>query len=161
MSRDYGIKVSQGDISALTATGADILMSTRFPFAKIDPTKLDSFRTTTVTFLNDVPDNTKTQVASFAHGYDYRPQIWGLWNVTWGPSIAGTPNTEQNGYGYLINGAGSPSASFSYEWDATNVYLYLLKGTSIIPPVSSNAIGTVATLTTYIFVDDLQEASYI
>lgn len=158
---DYGIKTSKKGVNAITAMGADIIMSTKYPFAKIDPTKTDSFRTTTVTFLNDVPDNTKTLIASFAHGYDYRPQIWGLWNVTWGASIAGTPNTEQNGYGYLVNGSASPTASLSYEWDETTVYLYILKGTSIIPPISSNAIGTIATLTTYVFVDDLQTASYV
>lgn len=157
---NYGIKTSKKEVDAITATGADIIMSTRFPFAKIDPTKVDSFRTTAVTFLNDVPDNVKTQIASFEHGYTYRPQIWGLWNVTWGAGIAGTPNEEQNGYGYLVNGSGAPTSSLSYEWDSTTVYLYLDKGA--IPPIfPSNAIGTIATLTTYIFVDDLQEASYI
>lgn len=159
MSRNYGVKTSKKGVNAITASGADVIMSTRFPFAKIDPTQLDTFRTTTVTFLSDVPDDVKTQVASFPHGYLYKPQLWGLWNVTWGPSISGTPGAEQNGYGMLTNGSGIPSASFSYEWDETEVRLYLLKGTAFMSP--SNAIGTTATLTTYIFVDDLQEASYI
>lgn len=156
---DYGIKTSKNGVNAITAQGADILMSTRYPFAKLDPTQTESFRTTTVTFLSDTPDDVKTRIASFSHGYTYKPQIWGLWNVTWGPSIAGTPGLEQNGYGSLTNGSGLPSATFSYEWNATEVILYLLKGTAFMSP--SNAIGTSATLTTYIFVDDLQEASYI
>lgn len=156
---DYGFKVSEKGVNAITATGTDIIMSTRYPFAKIDPTKSDSFRTTTVTFITDTPDNVKTLIAQFAHGYSYKPQLWGLWNVVWGPSIAGSANVEQNGYGVLVNSAGIPNSSLSYEWDATNVYLYLNKGANP-PGTPSNAIGTVATLTTYIFVDDLQDASY-
>lgn len=157
---DYGFKTSKEGASAITGTGADILMSTKYPFAKIDQTKTDTFRTTTITFLTDAPDNTKTLIASFAHGYTYKPQLWGLWNVTWGPSIAGTPNTTQNGYGYLINTSGVPASSLTYEWDATTVYLYITKG-AIPPGTPSSTIGTTVTLTTYIFADDLQSASYV
>lgn len=156
---DYGIKTSVKGVSAITAAGADVLMTTKYPFAKIDPTQLDSFRTTTVTFLRDTPDDVKTLIHSFPHGYTYKPQLWGLWNVTWGAGIAGTPNTTQNGYGSLTNSPGSPASTLSYDWDETTVYLYLLKGTNVFTP--SNAIGTIAALTTYVFVDDLQEASYI
>lgn len=157
---DYGIKTSAKGADAITARGVDVIMSTKYPFAKIDPTQRDSFRTTIVSFLNDVPDNVKTQIASFAHGYIYKPQIWGLWNVTWGPDIAGTANAVQNGYGAITNTSGFPSSTLSYEWDTTRVYLYLTKG-ALSPGLPSNAIGTSATLTTYIFVDDLQESSYI
>ncbi len=157
MSNNYGIKVSKKGVNAITATGSDIIMTTHFPFAKIDQTKEDTFRTTTVTFLHDTPDNVKTLIASFAHGYTYKPQLWGLWNVTWGPSITGTPGLVQNGYGTLTNTSGFPASTFTYEWDSTTVYLYLTKGST----GASSAIGTTATLTTYIFVDDLQDASYI
>lgn len=153
---DYGIKVSKKDASVLTATGSDVIMTTHFPFSKIDQTKLDTFRTTTVRFLSDVADNTKVQIAYFAHGYDYRPQIWGLWNVTWSASLTGE---EQNGYGALTNTSGIPATTVWYEWDEVNVYLYINKGATVLTPTS--AIGTTASLTTYIFVDDLQEASYI
>ena len=159
MSADYGFKVSEKGKNAITAEGTDIIMSTRYPFAKIDPTKTESFRTTTVTFLSNAPDNTKTLIASFAHGYTYKPQLWGLWDVTWGPSILGTPGERQNGYGSLANSGSAFAAVLSYEWDATNVYLYIYKGS--FTPGDSNTIGTSATLTTYIFVDDLQEASYV
>lgn len=156
---DYGVKVSKENVNAITALPVDTIMNTRFPFAKIDPTKDDSFRTTTVTFLNDTTDNTKVLIASFDHGYTYKPQVWGLWNVTWGASIAGTPGEEQNGYGTLVNTSGTPASTLSYEADETKVYLYLTKGS--LPPVSpSDATGTSATLTTYVFVDDYQEASY-
>lgn len=158
---DYGIKSSQKGINAITAAGTDIIMSTKYPFAKIDPTQTESFRTTTISFVTDTPDNVKTLIASFAHGYDYRPQVWGLWNVTWGPNIAITPGQTQNGYGTFNNSGSLAAATLSYEWDATTVYLYLLKRATTIPLVPSNAIGTTATLTTYIFVDDLQDASYL
>lgn len=153
---DYGVKVSKKDVSVLTATGSDVIMSTRFPFAKIDQTKLDTFRTTTVRFLNNVADNTEVQIASFAHGYDYRPQVWGLWNVTWSASLTGT---EQNGYGALTNTSGFPTTTVWYEWDEVNVYLYINKGATVLIPTDTT--GTTAMLTTYIFVDDLQAASYV
>jgi len=156
---DYGIKTGKRGVSALEAVGADILMTTKYPFAKIDPTKAESFRTTTVVFLNDTPDNVKTQIAFFAHGYTYKPEVWGLWNVTWGPSVIGTPGLVQNGYGALVNSSGTPSSTLSYGWDETNVYLYMTKGAT--PPVfPSSVLGTTATLTTYIFVDDLQTQTY-
>lgn len=157
---DYGFKVSEKGKNAITATGTDIIMSTRYPFAKIDPTKDDTFRTTTVTFITDTPDNVKTLIAQFAHGYDYKPQLWGLWNVTWGPSIFGTPNLVQNGYGSIINTSGGVFSILSYEWDETNVYLYLNKG-ALPPGAVSSAIGTTATLSTYIFVDDLTDQNYL
>lgn len=155
---DYGVKASEANVSVLTATGSQVLMTSQYPFAKIDQTMLETFRTTTVTFLNDVPNNVKTQIAFFPHGYTYRPQVWGLWNVTWGPNIVGTPNVQQNGYGNLTNSSGFPASTFSYEWNETNVYLYLFKGSGF--PGDGNAIGTVATLTTYIFADDLSTQSY-
>ena len=156
---NYGMKTSKKGVSALDATAANLLMSTHYPFTKIDPTMLNTFRTTNVTFLNDAPDNTKTQIASFAHGYTYRPQVWGLWNVTWGPNIAGTPNVVQNGYGTLLNTSGVPASTLSYEWDATNVYLYITKG-AIPPGAPSNTIGTSVRLTTYVFADDMQDQDY-
>lgn len=149
---DYGIAVSKEGKSALTSNTYDLLMNTKNPFAKIDPTNLESFRTTTVTFLTDTPDNVKTQIASFAHGYDYMPQVWGIWNVTWSPSLTGL---TQNGYGSLTNTSGLPQSTLSYEADDTNIYLFLYKGWEVLNP--TNAIGTIATLTTYIFVDDTED----
>lgn len=158
MAADYGMRTSKVGVDAGIATGSDLIMSTRYPFAKIDQTKQDTFRTTTVTFLNDTPDNVKTLVASFTHGYTYKPQLWGLWNITWGPGIIGTPGLIQNGYGSITNSSGFPSSTLTYDWDATNVYLYLQKGSVVFAP--SVAIGTIATLTTYIFVDDLSDQDY-
>lgn len=152
---DYGIKTSKKEVSVLNATGSDVLMTTKYPFAKIDQTKTDTFRTTTVTFLNDVANNTDVEIASFLHGYDYKPQLWGLWNVTWSPSLGGS---EQNGYGALTNTSGTPSSTLWYEWDETTVRLYINKGWSVIVPTDTT--GLTAALTTYVFADDLQEASY-
>ena len=156
---DYGMKTSKKGENAITATGSDIIMTTRHPFAKIDPTKLDTFRTTTVTFITDIPDNVKTEVARFQHGYSYRPQAWGLWNATWGPDIPGTGGAERNGYGVLFNSTSPNGVTISYGWDETNVYLYMYKGV-VAPSPTYSVVGTIMTLSSYIFVDDLQEASY-
>jgi hypothetical protein len=155
---DYGIKVSHKDKSVLSDDHSDILMSTQFPFAKIDPTMTDTFRTTSLIFLNNPPSNTKTEVYRFAHGYSYKPMVWGLWKINWGPNVLTTPNTEQNGYGYIINTTAFPSSYLSYEVDSTHVILYAYRGE--FAPSLSSLIGTTATLTTYIFVDDLTEQDY-
>lgn len=155
MAGNYGIRTSKVGTDATVASGADLIMSSRYPFAKIDQTKLNTFRTTTVTFLNDVSDNTKTLVASFEHGYTDRPQVIGIWSITWGPGIGGG---IPGGYGYVQNTTGVPVSHFLYEWDTTNVYLYFFRGSFF--PGDTNAIGTVATLTTYVFVDDLSSQDY-
>jgi hypothetical protein len=155
MSDNYGIKTSKKGINAITATGSDIIMTTRFPFAKIDQTKLDTFRTTTITFLRDPTPNVTTVITSFAHGYNYTPQVWGLWDINWSGALGGF---EANGYGSVSNSTGVPSSTFDYTVDETNVYIrFKLGHTGFSTP---SATGTTATLTTYIFVDDLQEATY-
>lgn len=152
---DYGFKTSKNGVNAIAATGSDVIMTTRYPFTKIDQTKIDTFRTTTVSFLTNTANGVDTIVASFDHGYKYKPQVWGLWNVTWSPSLGGH---NQNGYGYITNTSGFPSTSLWYEVNETTIDLHIRKFDGFF---GTSTIGTTATLTTYVFVDDLTTASYI
>lgn len=156
---DYGVKTSQVGASVLDATGVDILMTTKFPFAKIDPTHTDSFRSTTITFLNNTADDTITSVYSFPHGYDYKPQVWGYWSsIVWGAGI-GVGSEVWSGYGWVWSTTGVPIAELGYDVDETNVNVYAYWS----DPFGMNPLdftGTVATLTTYIFADDLTEQDY-
>jgi len=154
---DYGIRTSKKGENATSSNMSDILMSTRFPFAKIDQTMDESFRTTHITFLNNTLNGVSTEIYRFAHGYDYTPQMWGLWEVTWGAGIlvSGT----FNGYGTIVSTTGIPMASLSYSFDDTNVYLYAM-WTDPFGLSPLDFTGTTATLTTYIFADDLSEHDY-
>lgn len=155
---DYGMKTSKKGESALSTDYANILMSTRFPFAKIDQTMSNSFRTTHLTFLNNTANGVNTEIYRFAHGYDYTPQMWGLWEITWGPGVPSSWYTF-NGYGTVSSSTGMPYAYVSYGIDDTYVYLYA----GWYDPFGLSPVdltGTTLTLTTYIFADDLSEHDY-
>jgi len=155
---DYGIRTSKKGEDATSSDFNDILMSTRYPFAKIDQTIENSFRTTTVTFLNNTVNGVKTLIHSFRHGYTYKPQVWGLWNIAWGPGSL-VPGSVFNVYGTVSSSTGIPSATIWYEWDETFVYMYAIWSDPFgFTPLS--LVGTVATLTTYIFADDLTSQDY-
>lgn len=153
---NYGIKTSKKGADATSANNLDIIMTTQYPFAKIDPTKAASFQVTTVTLLRDPPANTATTIYSFAHGYTYTPEMWGLWNVTWG-TLSLMPGKVQNGYGTIFSSTGAPASTIAYSIDATNVNLILTFGTF---GGGDSLIGSVFTLTSYVFADDLQPQDY-
>jgi len=147
---DYGLRVAKKGESAFSTDLSDIQLTTSFPFAKIDPTKDGTFQTITTTILNDPADNTLVNFHSFAHGYDYEPQVWGLWTVT-GP-IGAVPSFD-NSYGNYISSTGVDGFSLYYKVDSTNIKLYLYKYVGFGP---LSLVGVVAKFTVYIFVDDLQ-----
>lgn len=155
---DYGIKTSKKGESALSNNLLDIIMTSHFPFTKIDQTNVESFRNTTVNFINNIPINTPILIHSFKHGYDYKPQVWGLWNITFGPGSL-TPGLIKNGYGIVTNVTGIPLIMFWYEYDEQDIKLYV----SIEDPFESGLVdltGTTAVLTTYVFADDLTAQDY-
>jgi hypothetical protein len=90
----------------------------------------------------------------FRHGYNYKPQVWGLWDIEWSASLGGF---SANGYGQLSNSTGFPSSSIWYTFDEEWVYLNIYKGDL---GFGFSAIGTIVTLTTYIFADDLTSQDY-
>jgi len=151
---NYGIKTSKKGEDATSSDVIDILMTTKYPFTKIDQTNQESFRTTTVTFITDVAENTDIIFYQFAHGYDYEPQLWGLWDITWSPSLGGA---NMNGYGQIVNSTGFPSSSVWYTFDETNIYLHIYKGDA---GLGLSSVGITVTLSTYIFADELMEQDY-
>jgi hypothetical protein len=155
---DYGIKTSKKGKSALSQNYTDILMSSRFPLAKIDQTKENSFRTTNITFLSNTLQGVTTLIASFKHGYDYDPQMWGLWDITWGPGTL-VSGLRFNGYGSVSSSTGIPVATLWYEKDEINVYLYV-RWSDPFGMTPIDLTGTTASLTTYVFADDLTEQDY-
>lgn len=155
MSSDYGFKISNKGEDARSTDVADILLNYRYPIAKIDPTMDNTFRTTTITFLTELAADTEVLLTSFPHGYDYAPQVWGLWDVTWGAGTL-TPG-DQNAYGAVTNSSGLPNVVLYYGVDDENINVYYYETSG---GIGLSIIGTVANLTTYVFADDLQPQDY-
>lgn len=79
------IKISQPGVNAQTANSSQLLFTTQYPFSKFDATKPQSFQTIDLLF-NAEPTNpttingtSNTLIYSFAHGYNYIPSIWMMW----------------------------------------------------------------------------------
>ena len=156
---NYGIKVSKKGKSVIKTTDMqDIIMSTRFPFAKIDQTNSESFKTISVSFLSNPPLGVETEIYSFDHGYTYLPQGWGLWNVEY-PVSATFIQYDQGLGGYISgSGFGAPIFILTYKVFETSVKLYIEAYNGIPDPI--NLIGVVAKLTFYVFADDLTAQDY-
>lgn len=155
---DYGIKISKQGEDVMSASNISLLLSTKFPNTKIDQTKNNTFRTTTVTFLNNPPEAILTEIASFEHGYTYKPEVWGLWHIVWGPGSL-VSGQIYDGYGTVASSTGVPSATITYKITDTHIKLYAYWS----DPFDLNPIdltGTVATLTSYVFADDLSTQDY-
>lgn len=155
---DYGFKVSNIEKDATSSDINDLLMNAKYPFAKIDQTKSDTFRTTTVFFSKSVSNmGDDTLIYRFKHGYDYEPQVWGLWDVTWGP-LTPAYSAQTTGYDRVSSSTGIPSVTIWFTKDSKYINLYA----SIFDyyPSSVDITGTTAILTTYVFADDLSDQDY-
>lgn len=151
MDENVGIKISSANTSVNSASGPDLLMSTKYPFEKLDVTKSVSFQTINLTFLNNPPDpsvgnQTNTLFYSFAHGYSYIPKIWTLiYDVT-------ADAYAQGGY-YYTNVDISNYAFIYVTVDTTNVNFYVLKNNGDGHP--PNLAGRQFQFRCYVFVDNM------
>jgi hypothetical protein len=156
---DYGLKVSKLGKDATSSNDLDIIMSTKYPFAKIDPTKTDTFRTTTILFTKNTTKAVDTLIYQFDHGYTYTPQVWGLWSIIWGPGVVGVAGSTYNGYGTVSSSSGIPVATLHYKVGMSRIELYAIWSDPLnLAPIDLS--GTIATLTTYVFADDLTTQTY-
>ena len=156
--KNYGMKVSKVGESALKSTDlSNLIMTTRYPFAKIDPTNQKTFQTINFTFTRTPALDTATLLYSFDHDYTYVPQIWGLWNIT--DSSTGLSSIQYlQAYGkYTANSGVGIGFYLYYDVTATSVtaYIYPYDFTATL-----SLVGVVAKLTLYIFADDLTAQDY-
>ncbi len=152
---DYGIKVSQLDKSVYSDDRADILMSTKYTFAKIDPTASNTFPTVNFTFVTNPPINTIIKWYSIPYPYDDRPMVWQIWWDVTAPAAAFVQSQVQIG-SYISNTA--QASFFLYtrvNYSANTLDFYLWKNDN---PIGSDPdmTGVTGTWSAYIFVDDLQ-----
>lgn len=157
---DYGLQVTKSGVSAPSSNPADLIMTTKFPFANIDPTLSNSFRTTNISISRDPVIGVTTLLTYFAHGYTYIPKVWGLWTV--GPYVAGTfPFGIVNVQSYNTYLSNTTAANFqlSYTVDATNVSLYIVNNDPSATPFT--LVGVNIQFTSLVFVTDLQAQNYL
>lgn len=160
---DFGLKVSRNGTDAKLVEATDLILTSKYPLAKIDSTKAGSFKNVRIQFNNNVPLNVPTVVYQFKHGYNYTPSIWSLCR------IFGLASPYLTDYNYIIDdgpvmtyrGAGG-AIDVVYFWaeaDATNVYYYVNRiadTTAYAPTVINVTIAGVSLrIRTYVFVEDV------
>ena len=152
------ISVSAPGKSLIGATAQDVTFSTRYPFAKLDSTNVNSFQVITLFFNTEPPNPTpgnsnKTLVYSYPHGYTYIPSSWFLISKDTFINVLGSEGSWLIGNAASTNNA---TAVFTVEIDAVNVNFYISKFVAnITTPVYPNIIGYFLSIRAYIFVEDL------
>lgn len=153
---DFGIKVSTNGNDAKVAQGSQLVMSSKYPLAKIDRTNKVSLQNIHIFFSQNVP-KAKTLVYSFAHGYKYTPTLWSLVQCI-GVTSPYNPNPYIMDNGTLLYTGGVAYCSLSIEADSTNVYVYVTRSYDTL--ITNNTYNvTVAgiglRIRTYVFVEDV------
>jgi len=147
---DYGIKVSQLDESVFSDDASDVLMTSKYTMAKIDPTVDNTFATVQFTFVTSPATNTDIKWYSIPLSYDYKPQMWQIW---WNLELGATPIANIATGIYVA----STSPNTFLLWTTTNLTdqtldFYVRIADFGVPP---NITGLTGTYSHYIFADDL------
>lgn len=154
---DFGIKVSTNGNDARIAEGSELIMSSKFPLAKIDRTNKVSLQNIHIFFSKSVP-NAKTLIYSFPHGYKYTPTIWTLVQcIGVGSPYAVNPYIMDNGS--ILYYQNIAYCYLYVEADDTNVYYYTTRPyNTLITDNTYNVTvaGVGLRIRTYVFVEDVQ-----
>lgn len=128
-----------------------LVYNSQYQNLHMDRAKANSMFTVNVNITTNLSSSsTPRLVYQYAHGYDYIPQFWGLWDIHYS---SGLYNNYRRGYGYIThNTGGGLTASFYYTIDATYIKLYFLFNTTMTP--KPNPAGTTAVFTGYLFAND-------
>lgn len=177
-----------GDITfSVSSPGQDVrdsavnnlLMTAKYPFAKLDSTNNVSFLNLAITFTHNVtypaynggffPDveyGAHQLVYQYPHGYKYQPAVWAMGLVNFTAFDGSTFPSYQNGTLFSIgelsvDATGTTAVAMWITADATNVYIYLLPTmiyqSSTPPDIQLDITGKTVKLRVYCFADDLQQ----
>lgn len=163
VSNNGPISVVNTTVNATTGVSVNhVILTTRYPFHKLDSTKTESFQVITLFFATEPPDpvqpvapnvtTNKTLVYHFPHGYTYTPSSWFLVSLDGFKTTIGAEGAQ------IISGSfGTSSAYINIEVDSTNVNFYITKNWSALIGLSSppHVIGFSISIRAYIFVEDL------
>lgn len=156
MAGPISISIPGADVTK--ATGTNLSLSTKNPFAKLDSTLQQSFATINLTFAHEPPNPDgmiltylRTLVYSFPHGYTYIPSTWFMVSLNGFLTAVGNEGVVVVG---SASSFGTTQAVLTVDVDATNVYFYIDKfyTATFLTPV---CIGLNLSIRSYIFVNDL------
>jgi len=158
---DYGIKISAPGYDARTAANLQLLLNMKYPIAKLDTTNGVSFRDITLTFVNDPPEpaldtSNSLTVYSFAHGYNYVPQMWSMITMITPPASRTILEPYNQDYMTLAQTTFADIAMLYIRADATNINYIVDKSRSSLPGNGPNPLAPcVIKVRTYVFVQDI------
>lgn len=151
---DFGIKVSSNGNDAKIATGSELIMSSKYPLAKIDRTNPTSFQNIHIVFNNNPPLG-PVLVYKFKHGYTYTPTIWSLVQ-SFGVGAPYTADPYIMDAGDLLHDSMSSYCQFYVEADSQYVYYYVNRLVDTRSGVNVTVAGVALRVRTYVFVEDVQ-----
>ena len=137
---------------------SDIIYSSKYQNLHMDRARPNSMITVNFSVNTNLAyDPSPRLLYEYAHGYNYTPQFWGLWDVKYG---AGLDNILKRGYGYISRTtAVATTANFYYEVDYTHVRIYF-HFDGLFPASKPNPSGTTGTFTGYVFANDRINQTY-
>lgn len=169
---DYQIDISMPSVSVTEAEAKDLLFTTQYPFAMLDTQNSMSFPSINLVFKTDPPNPPpdlgiyeNTVVYKFAHGYNYVPEVWMMFQRIQGSGVQSDP-TDTRFSPYQMDGgliaAATPSSGLNNraylyrDVDSSYVYLKVAKNYTTafgLQPV--NLVGYQLLVRVYVFVNEL------
>jgi len=142
---------------------SDLIYDSRNQNLHMDRANVESMRTVNVTISSNLASSaTPILLHTYAHGYNYTPQFWGLWDINYLPNVQAEYNSlksTKRGYGYISHNTGIGFVfSFYYTVNSTNIKLYCLFNTTSSPVPLTN--GTTAQFTGYVFANGRGDQQY-
>jgi len=148
---------------------SDLIYDSRNQNLHMDRANIESMKTVNVTISSNLSSSANPVLLyTYAHGYNYTPQFWGLWDIDYLPNVQAEYNFlkgKQRGYGYITHNTGIGFVfSFYYTVDSTDIKLYCLFTDEAIfngipiPVALTN--GTTAQLTGYVFANGRGDQQY-
>lgn len=153
------MKISTPGVNVANASTSQLILNSNYPFIKLDTQSTTSFLTINLVLLKDTPEPTApatdaiTTVYQFAHGLNYAPKIWALFQVTIPP--VGThfyqPYFQEAG---VIGGTTVDDlVTMFYSADNQNIYIKVDKYNDGVGS-ANNIIGATFKITLLTFIDD-------
>lgn len=155
---DYGFLTSLPGKDVLHPAIGDLVVSTKYPLAKLDSSTSVSFQNVNIFFAHDPPEPAMlgniqtTLIDSFPHGYKYKPRFWAL-----GTLSTAAFNYHQDyfiGSGILSAHTTSDYAQIYVNVDSTNVNIYVDKFLDTFG-TANDLTATSVKLRVYVFVEDV------
>lgn len=137
----------------------NLVFLSKYQNLHMDRVNPENMKEVNVTVNSDIPiDPSKRLVYRYKHGYTYKPQFWGMWEIVLPPSVMPPSGVTLRNY----SSAGVTNIGlnlfFHYEVDSEYINLYI----NFNQPFGKNVniIGTTARLVGYTFANDYQKRDF-